>query len=135
MTASLAQTLLEMLGIYESCPKNIRFLIKNLIKVGFQKNSRINVRLNLKIRNMLGYPKVPVKTSKNQVTTHNTPTLPAIAFVLGSCRDDFGVFYRTCHFYLSLPYPILSYYAMVLASLLMLLALDGLLVRYTNNLP
>ena len=48
---------------------------------------------------------------------------------------NLGVFHRTCHFYLSLPYPILSYYAMVLARLPMLRTSDWLWVRYTNNLP
>jgi hypothetical protein len=44
-----------MLGIYEPCPNNVRFLIKPLKKVGFKKKFYVKVRLNLKIRNMLGH--------------------------------------------------------------------------------
>jgi hypothetical protein len=45
------------LGIDKPCPTNVWFLIKNLIKVGLQKNRPVKVRLNLKILTMLGYPK------------------------------------------------------------------------------
>ena len=38
-----------MLGIYEPCPNNVRFLIKTLKKVGFQKKFYVKVRLILKM--------------------------------------------------------------------------------------
>lgn len=75
-TASLAQTPYEMLGIDESCPNNVWFLIKNLTNVGFQKNSQINVRLNLKIRNMLGYPKTTTANTPNSYDIHRIPSCP-----------------------------------------------------------
>ena len=136
MAASLAQNPPVMSGIYESCPTNVRFWIKNLIKVGFQKNLPVNVKLHLKIRNMLCYPKVPARTSKNQVATPIHPHSPCHSVCPRIVQEMIlGCSNRTCHFYPSLPYPILSYYAMVLARLPMLLTSDGLGVRYTNNLP
>jgi hypothetical protein len=67
-----------MLGIDESCPNNVWFLIKNLINVGFQKNSQINVRLNLKIRNVLGYPKTTPVHTPDSLDLHHIPSYPFI---------------------------------------------------------
>jgi hypothetical protein len=57
-----------MLGIYEPCPNNVRFLIKPLKKVGFKKKFYVKVRLNLKIRNMLGHPKILQGLQKEFIT-------------------------------------------------------------------
>ena len=69
----------EMLGIYEPYPTNVRFWIKNLIKVGLQKNRSVKVRLNLKIQHKLGHPKITARThetSNNTTHTHPHPAPP-----------------------------------------------------------